>query len=361
MKIMLHGATNGSNFGDFIFADFFYKYLEHNNLDVYFYDGPLYGIGNYFKKNIPYCKKKSFFNVFECDLLVYLPGGYFGDSNSRLIDSLKRIIRYLSVGYIFMLRRKPICIIGVGGGPINNIILRFFLKKIINYSALVMFRDVETITYFRNIGCSNDLKLSTDAAQMIRYYNFIKYHDVDRIIYNYKKIIFLHVFDDDNDNQKLKVVISKINRFMIEHQEYKIIIGCDWKNRTKIENLQIFNAIKSVNKAAYNYTSAFELAYLLSKTSLIITPKLHVGIIGSSFSKSVIAIPIHPQKVHRYYDQINEIDRVCKLNDLTPEKMEYLLNKYHNKPILLSDKQIELARSNYTFLIEFIEKMRGKV
>lgn len=361
MRILLHGATNGSNFGDFIFADFFYKYLDRNNLDVYFYDGPLYGIGDYFKNNIPYNKKKRFSNVFKCDLLVYLPGGYFGDTTSKLLDSLKRIIRYLSVGCIFMLRKKPICIIGVGGGPVNNIVLKFFLKKIINYSAFVLFRDVETINYFRNIGCSNNLKLSTDAAQMIRYYNFIKYADVDHTLNDEKKIIFLHVFDDDKANQKLMIVINEINQFIIEHSDYMIIIGCDWKNRTKIENLRIFNDIKSKNKAAYNYTSPFELAYLLSKVSLIITPKLHVGIIGSSFSKSVIAIPIHPQKVHRYYNQINEVDRVCKLNDLTPEKMEYLLNTYYNKPIILSDKQLELAKSNYIFLMQFIRKMKGKV
>lgn len=358
---MLHGATNGSNFGDFIFANFFYKYLIYNELDVFFYDGPLYGIGEYFKKNIPYKKDKNFFNVFKCDLLIYLPGGYFGDTTNKLIDSIKRIIRYLTVGYIFILRRKPIYIVGVGGGPINNAILKFFLKRLIKYSQLILFRDQETINYFKSIGiCSDKLILSTDAAQIIRYYKFEKYEKIDNLIDLRKKIIFLHVFDDNNKNRDLKLVINEINTFMKKHSDYMIVIGCDWINRTKIENLNIFNEIETKNKIAYNYHSSFELAYLLSKVDFIITPKLHVGIIGSSFSKSVIAIPVHPQKVHRYYNQINELDRVCKLGDLTTEKIQYLINTYFDKPIQLSKKQMELSKLNYTLLMQSITELKGK-
>ena len=46
MKLLLHGAINLSNFGDYLFAKIFYDYIKDRGQDVDFYTHPQYGISS---------------------------------------------------------------------------------------------------------------------------------------------------------------------------------------------------------------------------------------------------------------------------------------------------------------------------
>ena len=76
MKIILHGATNGSNFGDFLFADIFYnKVLECNeNGENVFFEFPKYGIGDFFRNELGYTHKQTVGDILTADMLVYISG-----------------------------------------------------------------------------------------------------------------------------------------------------------------------------------------------------------------------------------------------------------------------------------------------
>lgn len=82
MKIILHGATNGSNFGDYLFADIFWRRLKEVNSEGenIFFEFLKYGISDFFKKNLEYKYEFKKKDIFDADLLIYFSGGYFGES-----------------------------------------------------------------------------------------------------------------------------------------------------------------------------------------------------------------------------------------------------------------------------------------
>ncbi|KUP05274.1 hypothetical protein Q73_13485 [Bacillus coahuilensis m2-6] len=59
MKIMLHGATSGTNFGDYLFASIFFDRINqvNNNGENLFLEAPKIGISNFFKNELKYTKK----------------------------------------------------------------------------------------------------------------------------------------------------------------------------------------------------------------------------------------------------------------------------------------------------------------
>ncbi|MCG8498942.1 MAG: polysaccharide pyruvyl transferase family protein [Firmicutes bacterium] len=169
MKIILHGATNGSNFGDYLFADIFWHTLLSCNKDgkTLFFEFPRYGFGRFFRKELGYTHKQTIGDVFNGDMLVYFSGGYFGQRTSSLKESIKRLIRYMPIGIVFALRRKPILMLGVGGGPITNKLLRSAICWLMNRAAIVTVRDEETANYFKSYGVKKEIKVTSDTAQVI--------------------------------------------------------------------------------------------------------------------------------------------------------------------------------------------------
>ena len=79
MKVMLHGAINQSNYGDYLFAELFSSALKKSGIEVEYYSHPQYGIGDFFAKNLGYSSDhKHYKDIMKtCDALVYISGGYF--------------------------------------------------------------------------------------------------------------------------------------------------------------------------------------------------------------------------------------------------------------------------------------------
>ena len=128
MNIILHGATNSSNFGDFLFAKMFYDRLEKiNNGKNKFYEFPKLGIGDFYRIYIPYDKKQKIKDLKNADLLVYFSGGYFGESNSSLKETFIRYVRYFMIGKYFCKKKKKIAIINKIGKTPFLILLNSFL------------------------------------------------------------------------------------------------------------------------------------------------------------------------------------------------------------------------------------------
>jgi len=90
---------------------------------------------------------------------------------------------------------------------------------------------------------------------------------------------------------------------------------------------------------------------------LIITPKLHVGIVGAALGKSVLSFPYHIHKIKRYYRQIGEEDRCVLLKDITESVAYDKLIKYCSIPITVNDSFRDLAQKNLNALEELAAKL----
>ncbi|KUP05273.1 hypothetical protein Q73_13480 [Bacillus coahuilensis m2-6] len=129
--------------------------------------------------------------IITSDMLVYISGGYFGERDASLKENLIRFLRYVLIGGVFILRKKPIAIIGVGGGPLKNPILRKSFCKLINSASLVTVRDDETANYFKSYGVKNEMLVTSDTAQIIKQNTLplldeVVQRDVKRIFKNKK-------------------------------------------------------------------------------------------------------------------------------------------------------------------------------
>ena len=366
MKIILHGATNGSNFGDYLFADIFWnKLLDYNRAGRnIFFEFPKYGIGDYFREGLGYTKKQTIGDVLNADMLIYFSGGYFGERTTALKESIRRFIRYLPIGMLFVLRNKTILIIGVGGGPVTNRFLRMAFCNILNHATVVTVRDEETANYFKNYGVKRELCVTSDTAQIITSDLLPALDDsIKEIIkknFLGKKIIFLHALPKDNIDKEISVkVIPALNNFLENHRNYGVIIGYDGVYTKSIEELNTRTQLTCETIYCYNYQEPWQLCSLLNEVDMIITSKLHVGIIGATFSKSVLAFPIHSEKTKRYYKQIDEPERCIALKDVSPAMVESKLESLHDKKIILSKEIIKAANRNLDVLGENIQILKG--
>ncbi len=356
MTIILHGATNGRNFGDFLFASMFYNELAKAGHDVYFYSFPKIGISNFYKKHIPYNKKCSLKTILNADVLVYFSGGYFGERTKTKKEAIVRYLTYFPIGELFRKKNKKIIIVGVGGAPISHKWLRDKIVKIINSASLTIFRDDKTTKYYKENGVKTKIETTVDTAISLSVTRKPARNNVEKLLTG-KKNIFIHVpGNQKTDEAMLKIVAPAVKKFIDTNSEYNVIIGGDNANSNEV-NQEIKNIMPNNRAIIAKYDDPWRLYDLLGNVDLIITPKLHVGIIGSALNRSVISFPYHPEKTKRFYEQIDETGRSISISEIDEEIVLKQIKKYYNKPIIINEKLVNLSRYNIEKMIEILNKI----
>ena len=144
--------------------------------------------------------------------------------------------------------------------------------------------------------------------------------------------------------------------FLHNHPDVDVIIGTDSVLDIEKSAGYIRDLLGHNRTIVYNYTTPDNLCWILSQCSLVVTYKLHVGIVSAALSKSVIAFPKH-EKVKRYYQQIGESDRFKDFRSASPQDVLKMAECYWEKNIVLNDQISELAKRNWDVLDEFLKKV----
>jgi len=351
VNVLIHGAVNGDNFGDCLFANIFYNYLKScRDISPYFWRNKKFGISNFLSQELDYDHTANSVKLKNMDALVYMSGGYFGEREKGIRHTIRRFLRYVKIGLLFAVRKKPIFIVGVGVGPIYSKFLRYFVGYIFKRSNLIIVRDSKSKNYIQkyNFKCKPIVSADTALALHKSYgddnsMNSSIFHGIKN------KTIFLHV-DSTYEVQKFycQNIIPEVEK-IVKTFNYDLILGYDGGSDKDVKQSTIWNYI-TVNKIAFDYQSTRQLVNLLKNVNLIITPKLHVGIVGALFSKSVISFPLHPEKTKRFYYQINASDRCIPLYETSRSSVKTVLNYFHNKPLHLPQNIINKAEKNMCLL-----------
>lgn len=356
LNILIHGAINSSNFGDVLFAHIFYKVLntDQNIVPLFLSEGR-YGISDFNRKELNYSKNISFSDSLKADVLVYMSGGYFGDDKKSLKASLRRYIRYFLLGIKFVKRKKPIIIVGIGGGPLYGKLCLNAAKRIMNHASFISVRDNLTKDYFICEGVKKQILVTADTALTIESFSVPKLDPtISNEIFNAigeKKILLVHIPNTvDGDKSVLEKIIPAVNLFIEKNQDYGVIVCRDCQAYTNIEFSDCFRHIRTQYKYPYDYYSAFQLCALLNRVDLIVTPKLHVGIVGSTFGKSVISVPLHSSKTKRFFNQINESDRCIQMTEATVDRVYRMMEYFKDKSIEIPDAVKKDAEKNLDIL-----------
>lgn len=351
MKVLIHGAINQSNFGDFIFAELFSNVLKENGIDVEYYSHPKYGISDFFAKNLGYVPDRRHYKktMKECDALVYISGGYFV-SHKKVLIELRHTWRFLMPAKYFLKSRKPIYLLGIGAGPFYKGPFGRIAKELLEYASAVTLRNEESKDYCSQLGVERDIPVTADSALVIKEFMRDKKADVPAFdIKPGKKMLLFHIDAKRDMRSKLSnVVVPAIKKFLDVHKEYELFLASDGLKRSCVYE-EYERLFENYSPHVLKYNDPWKLTRHIERADLILTTKLHVGIVGTVFGCSVVSFP-WDQKTVRYYKQIGESDRCIPLKNADEIIVLSQMERFEGKHVSLPEELIKKARINFEML-----------
>lgn len=355
-KVLLCGATHGSNFGDSLFAFLFNEKIneKYDNVSIYFTK-----VSDYSRDylGIEQVKLKELFSM---DAMVFISGGYFGQSHEEgFKKSVFRFLNYFIYGVIMALRKKPISIIGVGAGPLN----RGFLKKaavfLFNKSQIVSVRDEESWRYMKEYGVNRDIIVTSDSAQVINDTMFkdnkVPMNESDDAKLKGKHVVLVHVPSNAKSEFK-EIIIPAIKESLFNDENIGFILSHDAviKNNFIKEIYEMFPQNRTV---LYDFLDPVEFLKIINYVDTVITTKLHVGILAATFNKAIISFPLHPEKTKRYYTQIGYPEISKSLFEVNKDEAKEMIKENIYKKVELSQDIRTSSNKNFELLNEFIKSI----
>jgi len=355
MKDILIQGNGADNFGDVLFYDIFVKEALSQGVNVDFFS-----IHEQVLKHLPLAgdgsPKKKLSKLIQSDGIVFIGGGYMGEQPykskiRRYRWGLSTIKNILGVGFFGVILGKRIIIIGVGAGVVSNPLTRWVIRRICNKSDHVLARDQESYEALKKMKVKNtNFIVTTDTVLALK-----KYYTPISLDLGADKILTLHLSESPDICEKSRIVIEDTTRFLKENLDYCLVAITD--NNISGQNRAI-NYLENVFEEEvliHKYEHPTQLINVLNSSDLIITNKLHVGIVSAALGKSVVAFPNHP-KVEGFYKQIGESERCIDFKEVKLGDVYSLLDKYKNKPIKISDELIWKADLNIDYFREFFGK-----
>lgn len=155
MKVLLNGATGGSNFGDFLFAKIFQdsvvKLVGHDN--VFWYESR-YNMSDFFRRHLKYNNK---YKLKDIDALICISGGYFCGDDHTLKDYIIRYLSYFRLCIKCIRRKIPIAIIGVEVGKPKSKVMEIIQRYILKRASLLIVRNNESLVQLKEYGITNGI------------------------------------------------------------------------------------------------------------------------------------------------------------------------------------------------------------
>ena len=359
MKVILNGATCGTNFGDYLFAQTFQDRVSEKlgKDNVYWYSSR-YALSDFYADNLDNRKK---YKLSEMDGMVCISGGYFCGDDRGFKDYVRRYLRYFLLADECILRRIPYAVIGVEVGFPRSKILRAIQKRILSHAAAVTVRNQQSLDCMEKMGLHNAVCTADTVFAMER--SFFEDKELpDGLFDGAEKTLLLHVYPHEKKNGELIVptVIPTVNAFVNAHPEYRVVLAADQDSKEQEAELERMASLIRGEVRTYKYCDPVALCKVIDKSDLIVTSKLHVGIVGARLGKSVVSFSDHSEKVSRLYAQLGEAERSVSLSDLTVDKGVRMLEKYCDTPITVPEEITEAALINLRTLDAFIDGLQSR-
>lgn len=239
----------------------------------------------------------------QVQYLIYAGGGYFGQPPKTGLRLLKWYARnYIRhVVWLKDFKKAKIAIFGIGYGPLSLPLLRNILSSPLIKAQVVSFRDQESLSYFDNYNKKVNVRtdICTDFAL-----------SVESSGDNRNRVLALHV--PKIPLEKVQDILEAIRESNYSDFDIDFILDSGSSFRTNyicsIET--IIHQLNMKNKINFtNYIDIDELISRLSSYSLVITSKLHVGIVTIALGGKVISLPWHSKTI-RLYRQLG-VEQFC--------------------------------------------------
>lgn len=358
MKILLHGSTNNgsigtSNYGDFIYGQQIYEYFSKKGHEVSFYRP-----SDFFKKYV-YNGKENSVGFANADLFVYFPGGYFGEGPfSSPKVNFTHFRRFMLPGLTAVLSRIPVIVAGIGAGPVKSPFFSWPIRYIGKHSEFITTRDHESYEALVNLG----LKNVTESSDMILSMNIVKKDLPDNTLGELhrvsqgKKILLVHY---NHAWIALEKFAGAVKSFVGSHPDFFAVVASDSILPFENGHYERFRKLSGIESFHYLYDNPFEFSSLIGLADVVLTCKLHVGVVAAMLGKPVVSIADHYEKTSRFYRQIGESRRCVPLSDCGEAEIEELLNRYHTVPVRIPEEVVELSRVHWKKIDESVSRIQN--
>lgn len=366
-KIALHGSNFVDNFGDSLFVVCFYNWLKEANI-IEDKNIILPFANQRVRDLVEVSNTKGILGLLKSDKVVFIGGGYLGERpHKKLSWNIRLIIKHLSIGLFATLFKKPFIFIGVGAGPLTNSISRKIVVYLCNKSEKTIVRDEESQKHLLNYGVKEEkIKTTADSILLFNGNNVDTSWDekYKRELVNSQSsdtiYIGVHLQASSNKKEKIKLIIDDLAKYCNGLSNYKVVVFNDTYKRTPDHKLlsmlsQKFSEEKIIN---IEYANPDQLIALINNLDIVITTKLHCGIVANCLGKYTLSISVHDKTI-RLYKQLELQERNVSINEYKQGKLEKMLLNYdksqtYNDNVPLSIR--ERAAENHNSFIDFVKQ-----
>lgn len=359
MKILLNGATGGTNFGDFLFARMFQNAVaECVGFENACWYSSRFAYSDFYRKHLNNnntCKLK------DIQGLVYISGGYFCGNDKKLRDYVIRYLSYFAVGLRCLLLKKPYGIFGLEVGKSKNFFINLIQKRLLTKAKIVIVRNQKSYDEAIKYGVKNPI-LTADTVFAMERGLYADSAENEQVNNCEKKLLFMHIGAYQKKNDRIvEKIVPVVNGFLKNHPEYGVVVATDQDSPEQDQAVKaVAEQLQCDTIILNHYDDPLALCKVIDKVDTVVTTKLHVGIVGALLNKSVISFSGHTEKIHRLYVELGEQDRTIPLADLNTETGIAMIEQFHDKPIVVSEQMKNKARLNMEYLKQFIADISGE-
>ncbi|WP_054708546.1 polysaccharide pyruvyl transferase family protein [Bacillus sp. JCM 19041] len=355
MKVALHGGYITENFGDELLLVLHERWVNKNQ------EHKIY---------MPYASKEYFDQVNaegvkgekaigEAEKLIYIGGGYLGETNH---DRWRWGFRFIKRKHhfpaeSFQKSNKPFAIIGAGAGPISNVWTRNKVVKMCNKADTVAVRDEQSKEYLNKYGV-DPKKIIVTADTVLSLANedvpSIAREEVAEIFKQEKRKLFVvHIGIHEGDkaySRQAKLLIKSIAAFFNENEHFVPVLLEDKRKATEQQdsNEKIIRQLKG-DYYRFVHKDVWTTCALLEHVDKVVTTKLHVGITAYSLGTSAFSFAAH-QKTRRFYQQIDRSECCLDISEIGKEEdISKRLFEFSRRIEVLNEREISIR-----------EELRGK-
>ena len=352
VRVLVHGAYNGDNFGDTLLLLILLKQLSEHDLEII--------LSNVCDKTYEYCRSfknvrrlKNIADIHQSDALIYGGGGYFGEQPfNKGRWHLSFIKNHLLIGLYCRILNKPIGMFGVEFGPLSNPLSLFLSKIVLSHSTITCPRNKSSLLWLESNSIFTNIIKTSDMALDVN-----KYLPARNPENSSKKEILLHPSFAVNETDESLELMNLIKGMDLDKHGYELSLISDRNNEFSSHVLESWgDALGGKVKNKYTYKDPWDLCSIIQNANCIITNKLHAAIVAASCGNRVISLAKHPKNM-RFFQDIDRTDLCVLLGDFDLSMTSQLLHSLEDDaldPVTLSEDSIENIKSNNHLLSNFI-------
>ncbi len=329
--IVLHGAYHTDNYGDMLLMHLYRQWLEACGPEV---EVRMPFVPAATRTRFDPGPRRGLTGLAGAQLFVYGGGGYFGEPPRNAARwSLRLALRHLSPGLLAAMGGADVLVCGVGVGPLRHPLPRRMLTRLLTRASLIAVRDEPSRTALVELGFDPKLVIVTADAAMT-----LQRPDLPPASVSQARA-FLH---DVAGHPTLAVHMSQASaalgiaddvvRFARARPSLRVIAVTDQAHAASQLSAQAELTARLPDQTlTYVYPGPWELSALLAEVDMVITTKLHVGIVSVALGTAVRSYPAHT-KTPRFYDQIDAPEACRPLRTLRPGDVYADLTAHFGRP-----------------------------